>query len=340
MTGDHSMRAVRLVRAGGSVVPRVVEVPAPPPPTGSQVLVRVVASSINGTDLGLLRGGRLFRALSGGRAAPGFDVAGQVVACGPAVTGFSVGDGVMALIGHTGGGMTELVALPQHRTARAPHSVGLEQAAAIPLAGLTALQALHGRAALHARVAPRVLIVGAAGGIGAYAVQLARLAGAHVTAVADSARADFVRDLGAHLVLDRRRDDVLTGDERWDVVLDAPGALRFAVVRPALTSDGILVSTRPLSPDTVRGLRPASGPRATAVATRRSPVDLAHLAHLVDTARLRVPLDHVVALEDTASGLEHAGSGQVRGKVVVAVAASTVPPGARTPGHGVASSPT
>lgn len=320
VTGDRSMRAVRLVRAGASVVPRVVEVPAPPPPAGSQALVRVAASSVNGTDLGLLRGGRLFRALSGGRVAPGFDLAGEVLACGPAVTGFSVGDRVMALIGHAGGGMAELVLLPQHRLARAPRTIDLEPAAGIPLAGLTALQALYGRAALQARTDPRVLVVGAAGGIGTFAVQLARLAGAHVTAVADPARADLVRELGAHVVLDRRRDDVLAGGGRWDVVLDAPGVLRFSAVRPSLTGDGVLVSTRPLSPDTVRGLRPGRGPRATAVATRRSPVDLAHLAHLVDTARVRVPLDRVVALEDVASGLRHAGSGRLRGKVVVSVA--------------------
>ncbi|WP_448608448.1 NAD(P)-dependent alcohol dehydrogenase [Geodermatophilus sp. URMC 60] len=310
---------MRLVRAGGSVAPGVVEVPRPAAPARTEVLVRVAASSVNGTDLGLLRGGRLFRALSGGRVAPGFDVAGEVVACGPAVTGFAVGDRVMALIGHTGGGMAELVLLPQHRVARAPRTIDLEEAAGIPLAGLTALQALHGRAALSARVAPRVLVVGAAGGIGAYAVQLARFAGAHVTAVADPARADFVRDLGAHVVVDRGRDDVLGGGRQWDVVLDAPGALRFAAVRPSLSRGGVLVSTRPLSPDTVRGLRPGHGPRATAVATRRSPVDLAHLAHLVDTARLRVPLDRVVALEDVASGLEHAGSGRLRGKVVVSL---------------------
>ena len=315
------MRAVRLVRAGGSVVPRVVEAPAPAAPAGGQVLVRVAASSVNGTDLGLLRGGRLFRALGAGRVAPGFDVAGEVVACGPAVTGFAVGDRVMALIGRTGGGMAELVLLPQRHVARAPRTVDLERAAGIPLAGLTALQALHGRAALHTRTAPRVLVVGAAGGIGAYAVQLARLAGASVTAITDPARADLVRDLGASVVVDRHRDDVLAARGQWDVVLDAPGALRFAAVRPALTRDGVLVSTRPLSPDAVRGLLPGSGPRATAIATRRSPVDLAHLAHLVDTARLRVPLDRVVALADVASAFDHAGSGRLRGKVVVSLAA-------------------
>lgn len=316
------MRAVRLERAGTSVLPRVVEVAAPGPPAGTEVLVRVAGSSVNGSDLGLLHGGRLFRALGGRRVAPGFDLAGEVVACGPAVTGFVVGDRVMGLIGHTGGGMTELVTVPQRRLARAPRTIELGAAAAIPLAGLTALQALHGRAALHVRAAPRVLVVGAAGGIGAYAVQLARLAAAHVTAVADAARADFLRDLGADVVLDRE-DGFLDGDTTWDVVLDAPGALRFAGVRRALTDDGVLVSTRPLTPDTVRGLRPGAGPRVTAVATRRSPVDLAHLAHLVDTGRLRVPLDRTVDLDGVASALQHAGSGQVRGKVVVSVADGT-----------------
>ena len=315
------MRAARLTRsATGQVVPRVVETAAPGPPTGDQVLVRVAAASVNGTDLGLLRGGRLFRALAAGRVAPGFDLAGRVVARGRAVTGFSVGDQVMCLIGHRGGAMAELVVVPQDRLARAPHTVGPEQAAALPLAGLTALQALHGRGALHSRAAPRVLVIGAAGGIGAYAVQLARLAGAHVTAVADTARAGFLADLGAHVVVDRHREDVLARGQRWDVVLDAPGALRLTAVRPSLTDDGVLVTTPPLSVDVVRGLRPSRGPRVTAVATRRSPVDLAHLAHLVDTGRLRVPLDRVVPLDDVTAALRHAGSGQVRGKTTVRVA--------------------
>ncbi len=319
------MRAVRLVAGPAGPVPRVVEVAAPPPPTGTQLLVRVVGSSVNGTDRGVVSGGRAFRALSGGRVAPGFDLAGEVVACGPEVTGFAVDDRVMALLGHTGGAQAELVLLPQSRVARVPASVDLHAAAALPLAGLTALQALHGRAGLHVRRAPRVLVVGAAGGIGAYAVQLARLAGAHVTAVADESRAAFVRDLGADDVVDRARQDVLALGERWDVVLDTPGALRFSAVRPVLTADGVLVSTRPLSTDAVRGLVQRGGPRVTAVATRRSPVDLAHLAHLVDTGRLRTPVDRVVALDEVATAHGHAGSGRLRGKVVVAVAEAGVP---------------
>ena len=274
---------------------------------------------MNGTDLGLLRGGRVFRALSAGRVAPGFDLAGEVVACGPAVTGFDVGDRVMCLLGHAGGALSELVLVPQSIVARAPAEIELARAAAIPLAGLTALQALRGRASLHVRPSPRVLVIGAAGGIGVFAVQLARLAGAHVTAVADEPRGEFLRDLGADVVVDRHRQDVLAVGERWDVVLDVPGALRFPAVRPVLTGDGVLVTTRPVSVDAVRGLVQREGPRVTAVTTRRSPVDLAHLAHLVDTGRLRVPVDRVLGLDDVAAALAHAASGHLRGKVVVTV---------------------
>jgi NADPH:quinone reductase-like Zn-dependent oxidoreductase len=321
------MRAVRLLPGPSGTAPEVVDVPVPRPPTGAELLVRVVGSSVNGTDVGLVRGGRAFRALGGGRVAPGFDLAGEVADRGPAVTGFDLGDRVMALIGHAGGAQAELVLVPQHRVARAPASVDLHAAAALPLAGLTALQALHGRAGLHARPGARVLVVGAAGGIGCFAVQLARLAGAHVTAVADEQRAAFVRELGAHDVLDRRQQDVLALGERWDVVLDVPGALRTAEVRRVLTADGVHVSTRPLSVDAVRGLVQRRPPRTTVVTTRRSPVDLAHLAHLVDTGRLRVPLDRVVPVSDVAAAHAHATSGSLRGKVVVALAEQEAAPG-------------
>ena len=106
------------------------------------------------------------------------------------------------------------------------------------------------------------------------------------------------------------------------MVLDVPGVLRLEAVRPVLTADGVLVSPRPLSVDAVRGLAQRRGPRATAVATRRSPVDLAHLAHLVDTGRLRIPVDRVVGVEQVADAYAHAASGQLRGKVVVTLAAS------------------
>jgi NADPH:quinone reductase-like Zn-dependent oxidoreductase len=252
------MRAVRLSGTGDPSVLRIDDVAAPRPPTGDRILVRVAASSINGTDLGLRRGvpgAAVFGRLVG----LGFDIAGEVVAVGPAVTAFAPGDRVAALLPHNGGGQAEEVVLRQGRVALVPGGVDIVEAAGLPLAGLTALQALFGRAGLGTRPSARVLVYGAAGGIGSFAVQLAALAGAHVTGTASAAKRDYVRGLGADDVVDH--EGALDGRERWDVVLDTPGLLDPVQVRPALAPDGVLVTTR------VGGRRDGTG----AGARRRAP---------------------------------------------------------------------
>ncbi len=251
------MRAVRFHTVGAPQVLRVEQVPDPGAPTGDELLVRVEASSVNGTDLGLRRGDLRIATLGRLPFTPGFDVAGEVLACGPAVTAFAPGD--------------------------------------------------------------RVLVHGATGGIGTFAVQLAVLAGAHVTAVAGAARLDLAAELGAYEVVDRHSRDVTTLGERFDVVLDAAGTLPF--VPGLLTGDGVQVSVRPLSPDVLRAaLRRAApgrrGPRFTAVRTAARSQDLARLAALVDAGRLRAVLDHVHPLADAAGAHRRAEAG-VRGKVVL-----------------------
>lgn len=329
------MRAVRFAGYGGPEVLQVDQVPEPGEPVGDELLVRVHASSVNGTDLGLRRGQGKVATWRRLPFVPGFDLCGQVVRCGPAVTAFRPGDRVVALLGHRGGAQAELVRLRQGRAALAPSSCSTAAAAALPLAGLTALQALHGAAALHARPPGcRVLVVGAAGGIGSYAVQLADLAGAHVTGMASGAKLAFVRDLGADEVLERpgssRDTDSDTGPGgqlaalgRFDVVLDTPGRLGLRQVLPALSDDGVLVSTRPIGPDAVRALVPrrASRSRArfAAVMTRARSQDLAHLAALVDDGRLRPPVDRVLPLDQVVAAHRHA-EGPVRGKVVLTLA--------------------
>lgn len=309
------MRAVRFHAVGDPSVLRVEEVVEPGEPVGGQVLVRVDASSVNGTDLGLRRGDLRIATVGRMPFVPGFDVAGEVLRCGPAVTAFSPGDRVMALLGHGGGGQARRVLLDQRRVASAPSTVSAVHAAALPLAGLTALQALHGTGALPAR---RALVVGASGGIGAFAVQLAALAGAHVTAVTGADRHDFVRELGADDVLERGA--LAAPAERWDVVLDAPGRLSFVAARPLLAEDGLLVSTRPLGPDLLRSVVPPRWRRGrgrfAAVMTRARSQDLAHLAALVDVGRLRIPLDRAFPMADVAAAHRHAEAG-VRGKVMI-----------------------
>jgi NADPH:quinone reductase-like Zn-dependent oxidoreductase len=316
-----AVRAVRLRRSGDQVLPQVVDVPEPPPPRGDQLLLRVEASSVNGTDLGMLGTGTS-AALVRRVGRPGFDVAGEVLACGPQVTAFSPGDRVMALLGHSGGGLAERVVVPQEHAARVPATCSAAEAAALPLAGLTALQALYGRAALRARRSPRVLVVGASGGIGSFAVQLARLAGAHVTGVAGGPRLDFVAGLGADELVDRHERDVLALGRRFDVVLDSPGLLSFGAARPLLADDGVFVSTRGVGRDAPREFLPARlrrrGPAFAAVRTSPRSADLAHLAALVDGGRLRPSVDRVFALAEAGDAYRHA-AGPATGKVVVTV---------------------
>ena len=313
------MLAGRFARFGDPSVLTVQEVPDPPLPTGDRVLVQVEASSVNGTDLGLRRGDLKVATVGRMPFTPGFDLAGTVLSCGPAVTAFSPGDRVMALLGHGGGGLAQRVVLRQGRAALVPDGCSGIAAAALPLAGLTALQALHGVAGPALRPAARVLVLGGAGGIGSYAVQLARLAGAHVTATARGSQLSFVVELGADEVLDHREQDVLALGRRWDVVLDTPGRRTLAGARAALTPDGVLVSTRPLTLDLLRArttARFADGPRYGAVMTKARSQDLAHLGSLVQRGLLRVPVDRAFPLAQAADAHRHAEAG-VAGKVVV-----------------------
>lgn len=319
-----TMLAVRFGEFGDPEVLRVEEIAEPVAPSGDQLLVQVEASSVNGTDLGLRRGDAKLVTLGRMPFVLGFDVAGTVVACGPAVTAFRPGDKVMALLGHSGGGQAEQVLLRQNRAALTPRSVDAAAAAALPLAGLTALQAVHRHGRLGGFGSPaRVLVLGAAGGIGSFAVQLAKIAGAHVTGAASGPKLGFVTDLGADAVLDYRRQDLTAVGERWDLIIDTPGRYRFHQLAGALTRTGVLVSTRPISPDVLRLAVPAvlrsRGPRFAVVATQACSQDLAHLAALVDHQLLRPAVDHVYPIFEAAAA-HHRAAGAARGKVVLQIA--------------------
>jgi NADPH:quinone reductase-like Zn-dependent oxidoreductase len=316
--------AARFRRSGDPFVLEVEDVPEPAPPTGDRVLVQVAASSINGTDLGLRRGE--LRVATVGRLpfTPGFDVAGTVLACGPAVTAFRPGDRVMALLGHGGGGLAERVVLRQNRAALVPSSCSSVDAAALTLAGLTALQALHRVARLSGRPSAQVLVLGGAGGIGSFAVQLARLAGAQVTATARGSQLAFVEGLGADEVLDHRAHDVLALGRRWDVVLDTPGRHTLATAGAALAPGGVLVSTRPLTLDLVRSWSPAPRRRGSAtygaVMTRARSQDLAQLGSLLQQGRLHASVDRTFPLAQAAEAHRYAEH-DAAGKVVITLPA-------------------
>lgn len=312
------MRAALVPTFGGPSVLEIRETPWPYA-TRDEVLIHVHASSVNGTDLGLRTGKGPFRLAVRLPFTPGFDVAGTVVACGPQVTAFTVGDPVFALLGHGGGGAAEYVAVRQSRVSRAPSRIPLVHAAAVPLAGLTALQGLRRGAALHTRTRARVLVVGASGGIGSFAVQFAKLYGAHVTAVARAEKQMFVRSLGA--------DETCTAQElqsqpspTWDVILDAAPLMTLSTAQPLLSPGGTLVSVRAIPAEAAEVLALAhlrGTPRFHGVQTRERGQDLSLLTHLIDTGQLRVPIHRIYPLDEIQAAHQEAEGPHVQGKVVV-----------------------
>jgi len=255
---------------------------------------------------------------------PGADLAGRVEAVGPGVTRFAPGDEVF---GTADGSFAEYALAREDTLAAMPATVGFTRAAAVPTSAVTALQALrdHGRVA----AGQRVLVIGASGGVGTFAVQLARAFGATVDGVAGPSKVDLVRSLGAEQVLDHSRADILDTGHRYDLVLDIGGNRRLRLLRRALTPTGTLVIVggetggRWLG-GTQRQLRAmAISPfvrqrLGTFIATPRR-ADLEFLAGLLERGEITPVVERTFPLAQAAAALRHLESGRTRGKVVLTV---------------------
>ena len=310
------MHATRLHRFGGPEVLRLDEL-EPPTPKGDELLVRVHATSLNHIDVGMRRGDLKAATFWRLPLTLGFDLAGEVAACGPKVTAFRPGDRVYGAIGHQGGANAEYARVKQARVALVPPALSLTEMATVPVAGLTALQALRTHARL--RAGQRVLVNGASGGVGAFGVILAKLFGAQVTGVCRDAKRDFVLGLGADETLDYREQDFTRGQQKWDVVFDAAGNRSFSDVQRVLSAQGVMVSTQ-LSPRLALAVvttRLQGGPRLKFVPARERSVDLAFLARLVEAGELLVPVDRTFGFADLPEAHRHLEAGGVCGKVAM-----------------------
>ena len=220
------MKAFIYERYGPPETLRMGEVDKPAP-NADEVLVKVRAASVNAADWHLLRGKPLFSRATLGwlrpkHQIPGVNIAGQVEAVGSAVTRFQPGDEVYAnLLDHGYGGFAEYVSVPVDIMSLKPANLSFEEAAAVPMAAVTALQGLGHHGALHP--GQQVLINGATGGVGSFAVQIAKAYGAEVTAVTSTPNLDLVRSLGAHHVVDYTTTDVADSGRRYDRILDTVG---------------------------------------------------------------------------------------------------------------------
>lgn len=315
------MRAMQYRNVGGPDQIVAVEVPAPRP-AATQLLVKVAASSVNPVDWKLRNTQFLFYRPVSFPSIPGADLAGEVVEVGARVTGFKPGDRIfaMAKVG-VGATSAEYAVVEEQAAARAPANLSLAETAAIPLAGLTALQSLRDLGGIAA--GQHVLIVGAAGGVGHFAVQIAKSYGAHVTAVCSGQHADLVRGLGADAVIDHTQRRGFSGERPYDLVFDlivrAPLRDFFAVMAPA----GVYVSTLPsFSRVGAVFLLPfVSRRRVRITMVKARGGDLDQLRALCEAGKLRPVIDKTFPLSELAAAHVYSQQGRAGGKILINIGA-------------------
>ena len=295
-----------------------------------RVLVRVRAASINAYDWHMMRGRpSLVRLMTGLRkpksTAMGVDLAGEVEAVGKNVTEFRPGDEVF---GQRVGALAEYVC-GTAKSFLVPKPAGLtfEQAAAVPMAASTALQGLRDKGQI--KPSQRVLINGASGGVGTFAVQIAKAFGAHVTAVCSTRNVDQARSLGADEVIDYTREDFTRGGRKYDVILDVASSGSLSSRRRALEPNGTLVGVGAANNDGTASI--VAGLLETAVLSRfgnqkmpfflakNSKEDLLVLKELIEAGKVRPVVDRTYQLSETADAMRYLETGHARAKVVITV---------------------
>ena len=323
------MRALRRDAYGPPGILRLVDVPVPQPGAG-EVLVRVHASSVNRADIDYLTGTPFLTRMGTGLRAPrnrgvGLDVAGVVEGVGAGVTRFAPGAeviGDMTLFGH--GAFAEYVVAPERAWAAKPPSVSMEVAATIPQSGILALQGLHGGRGIGP--GKHVLVNGASGNVGPFAVQLAKVFGAEVTGVCSAPKRDFVRSLGADHVLDYGSEDYRSGTVRYDWILDVMGKGNLLGVRRALAPGGRYVmaggSTGAILQSITVGPLASLGSRKVGLLFAWKPGDhgdMTRLAAMVEAGTLRPAIDRTYPLAEAPDALRDLAAGRARGKLVISV---------------------
>jgi NADPH:quinone reductase-like Zn-dependent oxidoreductase len=330
---QDTMRAIVQHRYG--TVPEEVlrlERIARPRPAAGEVLIQVLAAGVDRGTWHMMAGQpylmRLALGFRGPRnRVPGLDVAGTVVATGPGVTRFAAGDEVFG-IGR--GSFAEYAVAREAKLARKPAALTFAQAAALAVSGLTALQGL--RDAGHVQTGQKVLVIGASGGVGSYAVQLAKVFGAEVTGVGSTAKADLVRAIGADHVIDYHQQDFADGRQRYDLILDIGGNTPLSRLRRALTPRGTLVIAGGEGAKGKRAqwtgmgrqfralaLSPLTRQRLTTFVSRHRRQDLETLRQLTESGQVTPVVEQTCPLTEVPQAIRRLHAGQVRGKLVITI---------------------
>ncbi|MEH1894626.1 MAG: NAD(P)-dependent alcohol dehydrogenase [Nostoc sp.] len=312
------MKAVVIRRYGATEVLQYEDVEQPKvEPT--QLLVKVRASSVNPIDwkirqgmLSLITGSNFPKIL-------GFDVAGDVVAVGSGVTRFKPGDAIYGSTSFPGGGYAEFAAVPENVVALKPTNLSYEEAAAVPLAALTALQALRDQG--NIQTGQTVLINGAAGGVGIFGVQIAKALGAVVTGVSSTNNLDLVKSLGADRVIDYTQQDFAEDIAQYDIIFDAVGKRSLSETKRVLKPNGVYITTVPNPKVMLEIVLTAflPGQKAKFLFEKPNTPDLVYLKELIEGGKIRVAIDRTYPLQELAAAHSYSETGRAAGKIAIAV---------------------
>ena len=332
-----AMRAAVIDRFGSREVLRIADVPAQEPQAG-QIQIRVAYAGVNPADW-KGRAGWLAKIEAPDYKFPhvvGFDCAGVVSKLGPGVTRFKIGDRVLGWanqVGRNWGSHAEYVCLPEDNPGRVPKGLDLIVAASIPVAGLTALQAVRDADRAAAGPGKHILIHGAGGGVGSFAVGFARMLGAQVAATCGPRNVDYVRGLGAELVIDYRRDDIHARLREWapdgvDAVVDIVGLGTLPrpldLLRPGGIDVRIITLDESDAGGPTEGEAAMRGLRASVVAMYQSSKDLELIADAILQGRIKTPEIDVLPLADIAEAHRRLEDGHTRGKIVLDIAGAAL----------------
>jgi NADPH:quinone reductase-like Zn-dependent oxidoreductase len=325
------MKAIRYYRYGPPDVLKLEDIDMPAV-GDNDVLVRVRAASVNPLDWHFMRGTPYLVRMVGGLSRPragrlGADMAGAVEAVGKNVTGFRPGDEVFGGL-EDRGTLAEYISIRYDGTVLAkPADLTFEQAASVPVAAVTALQALRDKG--RVRPGHKVLVNGASGGVGTFAVQLAKAFGAEVTGVCSTANAEMVASIGADQIIDYTREDFTRAGQRYDLLVDIAGNRTLAETRRVLAPKGVLVGVG--GPDkgrwigplgrsvTMALLSPAVSQRMVFFLARQNKADLAVLRELLQAGTITPVIDRAYPLGDAAEAIGYLEQGHARGKVAITV---------------------
>jgi len=323
------MRAIVQDAYGSSDLLRFAEIDRPEI-AANEVLVEVAAAGMDRGTWHLLAGKPyLMRIIGFGfrrpkNRVPGLDVSGTVVLVGSEVTRFQPGDEVFGI---SRGAFAEYAAVREDKLAHKPANLSFEQAAVVPISGGTAIQALRDSGRVQA--GQRVMIIGASGGVGTYAVQLAKTFEAEVTGVSSTAKVDLVRSIGADHVLDYTRDEYLDGSKRYDLILDIGGNNGLSRLRRALTPQGTLVLVGGEEAGSLTGgfgrqlralvLTRFVGQRLTMLVSKERSTDLEALRPYLESGRVTPVIDRTYPVAEVPDAMRHLEAGLVRGKLAITI---------------------